>query len=255
MTLAGAGAIVTGGASGLGAAVARRLEAEGALVTVVDLDRERGERLAHGLGERVSFVSADVTSEEALGAAVEHAAGAPEGLRVSVACAGVAVAEKTAGSQGPHALESFERVIAVNLVGTFNLLRLAAGAMRTGEPGPTGLRGVCVNTASIAAFEGQMGQVAYAASKGGVAAMTLPAARDLAGDRIRVMTIAPGIFDTPMLSGLPEQARQSLAATVPCPARLGDPAEFAELVHHVISNELLNGEVIRLDGALRMPPR
>jgi NAD(P)-dependent dehydrogenase (short-subunit alcohol dehydrogenase family) len=255
MTLAGAGAIVTGGASGLGAATVRRLEAEGAHVTVADRDAEQGEALAAALGERVVFASADVTSEEALRGAVERAAAAPAGLRVSVSCAGIAVAQRTAGRRGPHPLDSFERVVAVNLVGTFNLLRLAAAAMRGNEPGAGGLRGVCVNTASIAAFDGQVGQTAYAASKGGVAAMTLPAARDLAGEGIRVMTIAPGTFDTPMLAGLPEETREALAATVPCPPRLGDPAEFADLVLHVVSNEMLNGEVIRLDGALRMPPR
>ena len=255
MTLAGTGAIVTGGASGLGAAVVRRLEREGAHVTVVDLDSERGEGLAAQLGERVTYAAADVTSESELGAAVEQAAGAAEGLRVSVACAGVAIGERLAGRSGPHSLVSFERVVAVNLVGTFNLLRLSAAAMAASEPGPSGLRGICVNTASIAAFEGQVGQIAYAASKGGVAAMTLPAARDLAGQGIRVMAIAPGTFDTPMLADLPEETRQALASNVPCPPRLGDPVEFAELVHQTVVNEMLNGEVIRLDGALRMPPR
>jgi NAD(P)-dependent dehydrogenase (short-subunit alcohol dehydrogenase family) len=186
---------------------------------------------------------------------VQRAAQAPRGLRVSVTCAGVAIAEKTVGRNGPHALDSFERVVTVNLIGTFNVLRLAAGAMAANDPDAAGLRGVCVNTASIAAYEGQIGQAAYAASKGGVVSLTLPAARDLAAVGIRVVTIAPGLFETPMLAGLSEPARQALAASIPCPQRLGHPSEYAQLVVHVACNAMLNGEVIRLDGALRMAPR
>jgi NAD(P)-dependent dehydrogenase (short-subunit alcohol dehydrogenase family) len=233
----------------------RRLEAEGAHVVIADRDAERGEALAAELGDRVAFVATDVRSEQDVAAAVQRAARAPRGLRVSVTCAGIAIAEKTVGKNGSHALDSFERVVGVNLIGTFNVLRLAAGAMRANARESSGLRGVCINTASIAAYEGQIGQVAYAASKGGVVSLTLPAARDLAADGIRVMTIAPGLFETPLLAGLAEPARQALAATIPCPPRLGHPDEFAQLVLHIATNDMLNGEVIRLDGALRMAPR
>jgi NAD(P)-dependent dehydrogenase (short-subunit alcohol dehydrogenase family) len=253
--LDGVGAIVAGGASGLGEATVRRLEAEGAHVVIADRDAERGEALAAELGDRVAFAATDVRSEQDVAAAVERAASAPRGLRVSVTCAGVAIAEKTLGRNGPHALDSFERVVAVNLIGTFNVLRLAAAAMRANDPESSGLRGVCVNTASIAAYEGQIGQAAYAASKGAVAALTLPAARDLASHGIRVVTIAPGLFETPMLAGLAEPARQALAASIPCPQRLGHPEEYADLVVHIACNDMLNGSVIRLDGALRMAPR
>ncbi|MDQ1681034.1 MAG: hypothetical protein QOI42_1893 [Frankiaceae bacterium] len=253
--LDGVGAIVAGGASGLGEATVRRLEAEGAHVVIADRDAERGEALAAELGDRVAFAATDVRSEQDVAAAVERAASAPRGLRVSVTCAGVAIAEKTLGRNGPHALDSFERVVAVNLIGTFNVLRLAAAAMRANDPESSGLRGVCVNTASIAAYEGQIGQAAYAASKGAVAALTLPAARDLASHGIRVVTIAPGLFETPMLAGLAEPARQALAASIPCPQRLGHPDEYADLVVHIATNDMLNGSVIRLDGALRMAPR
>lgn len=253
--LDGVGAIVAGGASGLGEAAVRRLAAEGAHVVIADRDAERGEALAAELGDRAAFVATDVRSEQDVAAAVQRAARAPRGLRVSVTCAGVAIAEKTAGRNGPHALDAFERVVAVNLIGTFNVLRLAAAAMRANDPDDSGLRGVCVNTASIAAYEGQIGQAAYAASKGGVVSLTLPAARDLAADGVRVVTIAPGLFETPMLAGLAEPARQALAATIPCPPRLGHPEEFAHLVVHIATNAMLNGEVIRLDGALRMAPR
>ena len=248
-------AIVSGGASGLGEAVVRRLHAEGMEVTIADRDDERGAALADELGERSAFAVADVTDEAQMTAAVRAAAQAPGGLRVSVACAGIGAAQKTAGRDGPHDLASFERVVAVNLVGSFNLLRLAAAAMRANEPDGSGQRGVCLSTASIAAYEGQMGQVAYAASKGAIASMTLPAARDLSGDGIRVVTIAPGLFDTPLLAGLPEKAREALGDSVPFPSRLGRPEEFAELALHVVRNEMINGEVIRLDGALRMAPR
>jgi len=248
-------AIVSGGASGLGEAVVRRLHAEGLHVTIVDRDELRGSGLADELGERAEFAAADVTDEAQMAAAVRSAARAADGLRLSVACAGVGMAQKTAGRNGPHDLEGFEQVVAVNLIGSFNLLRLAADAMRANEPTASGQRGLCLSTASIAAYDGQMGQVAYAASKGAITSMTLPAARDLAGDGIRVVTIAPGLFDTPLLAGLPEKAREALGASVPCPPRLGRPEEFADLALHVVGNEMINGEVIRLDGALRMAPR
>jgi NAD(P)-dependent dehydrogenase (short-subunit alcohol dehydrogenase family) len=247
-------AIVAGGASGLGAATVRRLHAAGATVIIADLDTTRGSALGAELGDRAVFAETDVTDEASVRAAVGLAQGTG-GLRVAVSCAGIAIGERTIGKRGPHALESFSKVVGVNLIGTFNLLRLAAAAMADGEPEDGGERGVIVNTASVAAFEGQIGQVAYAASKGGVAAMTLPAARDLAGLGIRVVTIAPGTFDTPMMASLNEAAKASLAKAVPFPSRLGRPEEYADLVAHVIANPMLNGEVIRLDGALRMAPR
>jgi NAD(P)-dependent dehydrogenase (short-subunit alcohol dehydrogenase family) len=249
MRIEGAGALVAGGASGLGAATARRLRASGARVTIADLDEERGKALAEELG--ATFVACDVTSEEQVAAAVE-AAGE---LRISVCCAGIGWAEKAAGKRGPHALDPFRTVIAVNLIGTFNVLRLAAAAMLANEPDDGGEAGVIVNTASIAAYDGQIGQIAYSASKGGVVGLTLPAARDLAAARVRVCTIAPGLFDTPLLAGLPEETRAALGAQVPHPARLGSPEEYAALAAHIVENPMLNGEVIRLDGALRMPPR
>ena len=251
MRIDGAEALVAGGASGLGAATARRLHAAGATVTVADLNAERGEALVAELGERASFVSCDVTKAEQ----VEAAVAAAGELRISVCCAGVGWAEKTAGRRGPHTLEPFATVIGINLVGTFNVLRLAAAAMIANEPDAGGESGVIVNTASIAAYDGQIGQVAYAASKGGVVGMTLPAARDLASARVRVCTIAPGLFDTPLLAGLPDEARATLGAQVPHPARLGLPEEYAALEQHIVENPMLNGEVVRLDGALRMPPR
>ena len=245
-----------GGASGLGEATARALHAGGAHVVVADLDAARGDALCSELGARASFAAADVTDAEQVQAAVETAASAAGGLRVMVTCAGIGHAERLARSRGPHDLASFERVIAVNLVGTFNALRLASAAMLSNEPaGEDGERGVCVLTASIAAYEGQVGQVAYAASKGGVAAMTLPAARELAASAIRVCAIAPGLFDTQLLAALPAGAREQLAASIPFPPRLGRPAEFAGLACEIVRNPMLNGEVIRLDGALRMAPR
>jgi 3-hydroxyacyl-CoA dehydrogenase/3-hydroxy-2-methylbutyryl-CoA dehydrogenase len=257
MRIEGASALVAGGASGLGAATARRLHAGGAHVTIADVNAERGEVLAAELGDRAAFAACDVTDEAAVRAAVEVAAahGGRDGLRISVCCAGVGWAEKTAGKRGAHTLQPFETVIAINLVGTFNVLRLAAAAMLATEPDEAGERGLCINTASIAAFDGQIGQVAYAASKGGIAGLTLPAARDLASAAIRVCTIAPGLFDTPLLAGLPEPARAALGEQVPHPRRLGHPDEYAALVAHIVENPMLNGEVIRLDGALRMPPR
>ena len=254
MRIEGAGAIVVGGASGLGEATARALVARGAQVVVADVNAEKGEALAGELGAR--FVHADVTRAEQVEAAVSAAAEAPGGLRISMHCAGVGWAERVAHKRGPHNLEMFEKVIAINLVGTFNALRLAAAAMSSNEPADeNGERGVCVNTASIAAFDGQIGQIAYSASKGGVVGMTLPAARDLSGVGIRVNTIAPGLFDTPLLAALPEEARTALGQTIPFPKRLGLPDEYASLAVHVIENGMLNGETIRLDGALRMAPK
>jgi NAD(P)-dependent dehydrogenase (short-subunit alcohol dehydrogenase family) len=248
-----AGALVVGGASGLGAATARALAGRAAVLTLADVNAERGEALAAELGAR--FVACDVREEEQVQAAVDAAARAEGGLRVSVCCAGTGWAQKVAGSKGAHPLTPFEVIVGINLIGTFNVLRLAALAMLANEPTDDGERGVCVNTASIAAFEGQVGQIAYSASKGGVVGMTLPAARDLAGAGIRVVTIAPGLFDTPLLAALPEEARDALGRSIPFPPRLGLPDEYAALALHVAENVMLNGEVIRLDGALRMAPR
>ena len=255
MRIDGSGALVVGGASGLGEATARALHAGGAHVVIADVDAERGQALAGSLGQRASFVAADVTRPEEIEAAAGAAAQVPGGLRISVHCAGIGWAERVARSKGPHRLETFEKVVAVNLVGTFNALRLASSAMLANEPDGEGERGVCVNTASIAAYEGQIGQLAYAASKGGVVAMTLPAARDLAACGIRVCAIAPGLFDTPLLAGLPADARAGLAASMPFPPRLGRPEEFARLACQIVENTMLNGEVVRLDGALRMAPQ
>jgi NAD(P)-dependent dehydrogenase (short-subunit alcohol dehydrogenase family) len=253
MKLSGSVALVTGGASGLGAATARRLAADGAKVVVVDRDDARGAPLAAELGG--AFAKADVTDAAQLEAAIAEAAQLGP-LRVAVSCAGVGWAARTLDKTGkPHDLDLFKNVIAINLVGTFNVLRLAAAAIARAEPLEHGARGVIVNTASVAAYDGQIGQIAYAASKAGVVGMTLPAARDLAPAGIRVVTIAPGIFDTPMLGALPEDKRAALAADVVGPKRLGDPAEYAALVAAIVANDYLNGETIRLDGALRMPPK
>ncbi len=254
MDARGAGALVAGGASGLGAATARALARAGAKVTIADLNAERGEELVGELGPAASFVEADVTDEAAVSSAVERAAAAG-GLRVSVCCAGIGWAERVAHKRGPHNLEFFSNVVKVNLIGTFNVLRLAAAAMAENEPDGGGERGVCVNTASIAAYDGQIGQAAYAASKGGIVGLTLPAARDMASRGVRVVTIAPGLFDTPLLAALPEEAREALGAGIPFPSRLGRPEEYAELVGQIVANPMLNGETIRLDGALRMPPK
>ena len=248
------GALVAGGASGLGEATVRALAGAGANVVIADLNAEKGEALAGELG--ASFVEADVTDEAAVAAAVERAVVVGEnGLRVSVCCAGIGWAERVAHKDGPHNLEFFSNVVKVNLIGTFNVLRLAAAAMSENEPDQEGERGVCVNTASIAAFDGQIGQIAYAASKGGIVGMTLPAARDMASRGVRVVTIAPGLFDTPLLAALPEEARESLGSGIPFPSRLGQPEEYAQLVEQIVTNSMLNGETIRLDGALRMPPK
>jgi NAD(P)-dependent dehydrogenase (short-subunit alcohol dehydrogenase family) len=254
MQIQGSNALVVGGASGLGEATARRLHADGASVVIADLNGEKGEALATELGERAAFVEANVLESDQVEAAVA-AASADGELRISVCCAGIGWAQRTVSKQGPHDLEIFSNVIKVNLIGTFNVLRLAAAAMTNNEPDAEGERGVCVNTASIAAYDGQIGQVAYAASKGGIVGLTLPAARDLAGRGVRVVTVAPGLFDTPLLAALPEEARQALGAGIPFPSRLGKPAEYAQMVAAVIANPMLNGETIRLDGALRMPPR
>jgi 3-hydroxyacyl-CoA dehydrogenase / 3-hydroxy-2-methylbutyryl-CoA dehydrogenase len=255
MQIDGSSALVAGGASGLGEGTVRALHERGALVTIADVNDERGHALAAELGERAAFEHADVRSADEVQAAVAAAAQAPGGLRISIHCAGVGWAEKIAGKRGPHQLEFFEKVIAINLIGTFNVLRFSSAAMIGTKPGEDGERGVCVNTASIAAFDGQVGQIAYSASKGGVVGMTLPAARDLAQYGVRVNTIAPGLFDTPLLGALPEEAREKLGAGVPFPQRLGQPAEYAQLACQIVENRMLNGETIRLDGALRMPPR
>src|SRR4051812_24979276 len=253
MEIEGSGALVAGGASGLGEATVRHLHERGAVVTVADVNAERGEALAAELGVR--FVACDVREEGQVQAAVDAAREAAGALRISVACAGTRWAQRATGRKGPHGLEPFQTLLAINLVGTFNLLRLAATAMRENEPDAGGERGVCVQTASVAAFDGQIGQIAYAASKGGIVGMTLPAARDLAQYGIRVVTIAPGVFDTPPLATLPEDAREALGSSIPFPARLGQPAEYARLAASIVENPMLNGETIRLDGALRMAPR
>ena len=255
MLIQGTSALVVGGASGLGEATVRRLHDGGADVVIADLNKEKGEALAAELGDRASFVEANVLEAEQVQAAVDAAAGGERPLRISVCCAGIGWAQRTVSKQGPHDLEIFSNVIKVNLIGTFNVLRLAANAMAAGEPDESGERGICINTASIAAFDGQIGQVAYSASKGGIVGLTLPAARDLAGLGIRVVTIAPGLFDTPLLAALPEESRQALGAGIPFPSRLGDPAEYADLAAAIVENTMLNGETIRLDGALRMPPK
>ncbi len=255
MRIEGASALVAGGASGLGAATARMLHERGASVVIADLNAERGEPLASELGGRARFVEANVLEPEPVQAAVDAAADAKGGLRISVCCAGIGWAERTASKRGPHDLEIFHNVVKVNLIGTFNVLRLACTAMSTNDPGDEGERGVCVNTASIAAFDGQIGQVAYSASKGGIVGLTLPAARDMAGRGVRVATIAPGLFDTPLLAALPEDQRRVLGAGIPFPSRLGRPEEYAELACQIIENPMINGETIRLDGALRMPPK
>jgi NAD(P)-dependent dehydrogenase (short-subunit alcohol dehydrogenase family) len=252
MDIAGKVFIVTGGASGLGEGSARMLAAAGGKVVIADVQVDRGQAVADDIGG--AFLRCDVSQETDAQAVVERACslGKLVGL---VNCAGVGPAEKTVGKTGPHSLAMFSRVVQINLIGTFNMLRLAADAMSRNAPEPSGERGVVVNTASVAAYDGQIGQAAYSASKGGVVGMTLPIARDLARNGIRVMTIAPGIFATPMVDGLPQEVRESLAASVPFPSRLGLPQDYAKLVRHIFENEMLNGEVIRIDGAIRMAPR
>jgi NAD(P)-dependent dehydrogenase (short-subunit alcohol dehydrogenase family) len=255
MRLEGAGTLVAGGASGLGAATARALAARGARVAIADLDGDKAEALASEIGGGAVAFRADVTSESEVEAAVAGVVEAFDSLRFTVSCAGIGWAERLVGRDGPAQLQPFETLVRVNLIGTYNVLRLAAAAIAQNEPGDEGERGAVVMTASIAAFDGQIGQTAYSASKGGVVGLTLPAARDLARLGIRVCTIAPGTFDTPLLAGLPEEARTKLGEQIPFPPRLGRPEEFAELACHIGENRMLNGETIRLDGALRMPPR
>jgi NAD(P)-dependent dehydrogenase (short-subunit alcohol dehydrogenase family) len=246
--------LVTGGGSGLGAATVRRLAHEGANVLIADVDEEAGEELAADIGDGTRFVRTDVTDETSTQGAFDVARDAFGGLHGLVNCAGIGPAEKVVGKRGVHSLDSFVKAVQINLVGTFNPLRLAAPIMMENEPTEDGERGVIVNTASVAAYDGQIGQAAYSASKGGVASMTLPVAREMAGHGIRVMTIAPGLFETPMLAALPEDAQESLGNQVPFPSRLGRPEEYAALVKHIVENQMLNGEVIRLDGAIRMAP-
>jgi NAD(P)-dependent dehydrogenase (short-subunit alcohol dehydrogenase family) len=253
MDIQGTAAIVTGGASGLGAATAAHLASLGARVTLFDLNEEAGNAHAEAIDGR--FAKVDVSSEDDVVNAVAAAREAHGVARILINCAGIGPGSKTVGRKGPHSLSLFKKVIEVNLIGTFNCVRLAAADMAGEEPTATGERGVIVNTASIAAYEGQIGQVAYSASKGGIVGMTVPLARDLAKLGIRVCTVAPGIFATPLLMGLPEEVQASLGASVPFPSRLGDPTEFASLVGHIVSNPMLNAETIRLDGALRMAPR
>ena len=245
--------LITGGASGLGAATARMAAENGGKAVIADLQAEAGEKLARELGGR--FVKCDVTSEADGKAAVETAVKAFGGVHVLVNCAGIGTAERTIGKEGPHNLAHFTRVVTINLIGSFNMIRLAADAMAKAGPNAAGERGVIINTASVAAFDGQIGQAAYSASKGGIVGMTLPIARDLSRNGIRVCTIAPGIFETPLLAALPKDAQESLGKQVPFPSRLGRPQEFAQLVKSIVEIEMLNGEVIRLDGALRMAPK
>ena len=252
MDISGKVFIVTGGASGLGEGAARLIAAKGGKVVIADLQADKGEAVAKALGGR--FVKCDVT-QEADGQAVVAAATGLGKLMGLVNCAGIAIGQKTVGKDGPHKLADFARVVAINLVGSFNMIRLAADAMCKNAPEPTGERGVCINTASVAAYDGQIGQAAYSASKGGVVGMTLPIARDLAKSGVRCMTIAPGVFATPMMFGMPKEVQESLAAAVPFPSRLGTPEDYGKLAVHILENDMLNGEVIRLDGAIRLAPK
>ena len=247
--------LISGGASGLGEACARRLHEHGAKLVIADLNKDAGSALAQELGKRARFAATDVCSAEQAQAAVDLALGEFGALHGNINCAGIAIGEKIVGRDGPHALESFARCIQINLIGVFNMMRLSAQAMSANEPDAGGERGIIINTASVAAYDGQIGQCAYSASKGGLVAMTLPAARELARSGIRVNTIAPGIFATPMMAGLPQDVQEALGKTVPFPPRLGAPDEFAQLAESIIGNSMLNGETIRLDGALRMAPK
>ena len=255
MDISGKVAVVTGGASGLGAATARMLVAAGARVVTVDLNEKTGRAVAGELGDAVRFARADVSETADAEQAVKTATLTFGALHICVNCAGIADAQRVVGKEGPADLARFSKVIRVNLIGTFNMTRLAASIMARNAPDAEGERGIVINTASVAAFDGQIGQAAYSASKGGIAAMTLPLARDLSGLGIRVMAIAPGIFDTPMLAAMPDEVRAALGAMVPFPKRLGRPAEYAQLARQIIENPMLNGEVIRLDGAIRMAPK
>src|SRR6266567_1192571 len=255
MDLRNKSVLVSGGASGLGAACVRLLTQAGAKATILDLNGEAGAALIKEVGTAARYVQANVTQEEDIQVAIKEAVDQFGALHIAINCAGIGTAEKTLGKRGPASLEAFTRVISINLIGTFNVIRLAAAAMAENAPNEEGERGVIINTASVAAFDGQIGQAAYSASKGGIVGMTLPIARELARFGIRVMTIAPGIFDTPLLGALPEPARISLGQQVPFPPRLGRPMEYAALAKHIIENVMLNGEVIRLDGGIRMQPR
>lgn len=255
MQIQGSVFLVTGGASGLGEATTRMLVQNGARVLIADLQVERGQALVNELGANTRFAKCDVTSEADGQAAVAMAVDQFGALNGLVNCAGIAAGEKTIGKAGPHSLATFSKVVQINLIGSFNMIRLAAAQMAKGTPNAAGERGVIINTASVAAYDGQIGQAAYSASKGGIVGMTLPIARDLSRDGIRVCSIAPGIFETPMLKGLPKEAQESLGKQVPFPSRLGRPSEYAALARHIIENEMLNAETIRLDGAIRMAPR
>ena len=255
MQISGSTFIVTGGASGLGEGTVREFVQGGANVVIADLQPDKGQALEKALGRKARFLRTDVTSEDDGKAAVELALREFGGLQGLVNCAGIAVGEKTLGKNGPHSLATFTRCVTVNLIGSFNMIRLAAEAMAKGAPNAAGERGVIISTASVAAFDGQVGQAAYSASKGGIVGMTLPIARDLSREGIRVCVIAPGIFATPMLLGMPQELQESLATQVPFPPRLGRPSDYAALARHIVENEMLNGETIRLDGAIRMAPR
>lgn len=256
MDIAGKTFIVTGGGSGLGGGTARLLADQGANIVIFDINETAGSEMASALGKKAIFVKTDVASEDNVQAGVETAVSHFGGVHGAINCAGIAIGEKVLGREGAvHGLSSFSKVIQINLIGTFNVIRLASAQMAQNEPSESGERGIIVNTASVAAFDGQIGQAAYSASKGGVVGMTLPIARELARSGIRIMTIAPGIFDTAMLAGMPDKIRESLGEQVPFPSRLGRPDEYAQMVKHIIENEMLNGEVIRLDGAIRMAPR
>jgi NAD(P)-dependent dehydrogenase (short-subunit alcohol dehydrogenase family) len=253
MDIEGCGALVSGGASGLGEATVRHLHGHGAQVVIADVNAEKGEALAQELG--ADFVQTDVREEDQVQAAVDRAVERAGGIHIAVSCAGTGLPLKIASSKGPHPLDAFKVILDINLIGTFNVIRLAAFRMFDNEPNEHGERGVCISTASVAAFEGQVGQTNYSASKGAIVGMTLPIARDLAPKGIRNMTIAPGLFNTPLLAALPEDAKESLGKQVPFPPRLGEPPEFAQLVGSIVTNPMLNGETIRLDGAIRMQPR
>lgn len=255
MDAKGKGFVITGGGSGLGEATARRLAAAGANVVIADINKEAGEKVAADLGDQARFVECDVTNEEQVQTAVDTAKNELGGIYGAVNCAGVGAAVRTTSKGTPYPMDMFKFVVDVNLNGTFNVIRLAATAMADNEPNDEGERGVIVNTASVAAFDGQIGQAAYSASKAGVVGMTLPIARDLSRMGIRVVTIAPGLFDTPMLAALPDEAKKSLGAQVPFPPRLGTPEEYALLAEQIVVNPMLNGETIRLDGAIRMAPK
>lgn len=255
MEIAGNTFIVTGGASGLGGGVVRKFSGMGANMVILDLNEEKGVALAQELGESVIFKRTDVTSEEDVSSAIQTALDTFGPIKGVVNCAGIAIGERVVGRSGPHAFESFRRTIDINLNGTFNVIRLAAEKMTSNDPNAAGERGIMICTASVAAYDGQIGQAAYAASKGGLVGMTLPIARELARFGIRVVTIAPGIFKTPMMDGLPESVQESLAAAIPFPKRLGTPEDYAKLAQHVVENEMLNGETIRLDGSIRLAPK